>query len=432
MPSDWRLFFAPLPQNTILVNLLPPFTQPGNATARVAAFIRYFQSFFGVQSVTPNILTATSTTPPSLNPPASDVIGATIAAYPGFALGNPLVMTTLQLAAQTALPGGDPQAWAWAVQTVSTLNQLYILANGSVPPNLLFSVMEALYARGFTSVEDVLELPSEDFQQALTGTVAYDFAAAIYIHASTLGTPHKCPPFGPQAFTPINPGSLTDCVPPPYLSPLGPIAYLQEMLKVSERSTCDVPFPAALPDVQGQSLATVVAQRRGPIDTTLLATRANLETPLPLIDIVNECLEYAASTKPPGKHGTVYNTAEDVLAGHKLCVEECCTEQEKNHEAACHDPATLFAALPEYSTPGILASPPLAKPLLDVLVLSLSLSAPRSLRHVSSFTSAGSFWWYPLAFAGNAEVRDLSGRRSGGPTTPIRPRRRRHAVSAQR
>ena len=209
--------------------------------------------------------------------------------------------------------------------------------------------MEALYARGFTSTEDVLDLPPADFQQALTGTVAYDFAAQIHASAGTSQVPPKP---DQQTFTPINPGSLTDCVPPLYLSPLGPIAYLQEMLKVSEGSTCDDPFPAAHTDVQPQNLAAAITPRRGPIGTTLLATRANLETPLPLIDIVNECLEYAASTKPAAtSHGTVYNTAEDTLAGHTLCVEECCTEQEKN-DAACHDPATLFAALPEYSTPG--------------------------------------------------------------------------------
>ena len=248
-----------------------------------------------------------------------------------------------------------------------------------------------------------------DFQQALTGTVAYDFAAQIYTNA---GAPHVLPKPDQQTFIPINPGSLTDCVPPLHLSPLGPIAYLQEMLKISEGSTCDNMSPAHNVRPQGYgrrnvlffnstagvtvgmevsgtnipenttvvsvspapahtvtlsqattvtsgasitftmvTLRSVITQRRGPLGN-FAASGANCETPLPLIDIVNECLEYAASTKPDaGNHGTVYNTAEDTLAGHTLCVEECCTEQEKN-DAACHDPATLFAALPEYSTPG--------------------------------------------------------------------------------
>jgi Tc toxin complex TcA C-terminal TcB-binding domain len=350
LPSDWQTFFGPPPPpNLILVNLLPTFTLPGTPQVRVAAFIRHFQSFFGVQSVTANVPTANPAAPPNLNLPASDLIATTIAIG---SLAFPLTAAQLSGldADATTASGGDTQAKAWVLQAITTINNLATLTKPPiVPSDLQFSVMEALYARGFTRTDDVLDLPSADFQQALTGTVAYDFAAQIQGNA---GAPHKFPPIEPQTFTPINPGSLTDCVPPLYLSPLGPTAYLQEMLKVSEGSTCDDPFPAAHTDVQPQNLAAVIAPRRGPIGTTLLATRANLQTPLPLIDIVNECLEYAASTKPnAGNHGTVYNTAEDTLAGHTLCVEECCTEREKN-DAACHDPATLFAALPEYSTPG--------------------------------------------------------------------------------
>ena len=350
-PSDWQTFFGPPPPPNTVPGNLPLFTLPGSFTTRVAAFIRHFQSFFGVQSVAPIIPTANPAAPPSLNLPASDLIAATIGSLSFGAPFTAAQLSVLDSAAGTA-SGGNAQAKAWVLQAITTINNLATLTTPLVPSGLQFSVMEALYARGFTSSEDVLDLPFDDFQQALTGTVAYDSAAAIYVHASTSGTPHKCPPADSQTFIPINPGSLTDCVPPLHLSPLGPIAYLQEMLKVSEGSTCDDPFPAAHTDVQPQNLAAAIAPRRGPIGTTLLATRANLETPLPLIDIVNECLEYAASTKPDASnHGTVYNTAEDTLAGHTLCVEECCTEQEKN-DAACHDPATLFAALPEYSTPG--------------------------------------------------------------------------------
>ena len=38
----------------------------------------------------------------------------------------------------------------------------------------------------------------------------------------------------------------------------------------------------------------MLSQRRGPVGE-LAASCANLETPLPLIDIVNECLEYMAA-----------------------------------------------------------------------------------------------------------------------------------------
>jgi hypothetical protein len=350
-PTQWQTFFASLPVPIISgvhtpTAVLPPFTAPGTVAIRVAAFIRYFQSFFGVQSVTANVPTANPAAPPSLTLPASELIATTIGT-----LAFPLTaaqLSGLDTAAGVA-SGGDAEAKAWVLQAITAINNLAKLTTSTVPSSLQFSMMEALYARGFTSSEDVLDLPFADFQQALTGTVAYDFAAQIQRNAGAL---HEFPPTGSQTFIPINPGSLTDCVPPLCLSPLGPIAYLQEMLKVSEGSTCDDPFPAAQTDVQPQNLAAAITPRRGPIGTTLLATRANLETPLPLIDIVNECLEYVASTKSSISHGTVYNTAADALAGHTLCVEECCTEQEKDDDAACHDPATLFAALPEYSTPG--------------------------------------------------------------------------------
>ena len=61
----------------------------------------------------------------------------------------------------------------------------------------------------------------------------------------------------------------------------------------------------------------MLSQRRGPVGA-LTASCANLETPLPLIDIVNECLEYLAAAAPPA-NGTVYDTSGDELAGHELC-----------------------------------------------------------------------------------------------------------------
>ena len=232
--------------------------------------------------------------------------------------------------------------------------------------------MEALYARGFTSREQVLEHTQEDFQQALTGTIAYDDAPAIYANA---GKPHTFPGPGGGPFGPINPGCLTDCIPPMHLSPLGPVAYLSEMLQVSELSTCDDPFAAPAPGGH-TTLQAQIDERRGPVEK-LAVTQANLDTPLPLIDIVNECLEFMASTTPPGRQGTVYDTSEDEFAGHKLCDSHCdyggnhhdcgckhedceCKSKEKHyhddeesHEESreCHKPAVIFDAFPEYSTP---------------------------------------------------------------------------------
>ena len=132
--------------------------------------------------------------------------------------GGALVLAQLEAAAAAAIPG-DPQAQAWAVQAVWTINELFILANIPGAPSFHFSVMEALFARGFTTREQVLDLEFADFQQALTGTIAYDFATPIYANA---GPPIAFPPPPPPGFGPINPCCLTDCIPPSYLSPLGP------------------------------------------------------------------------------------------------------------------------------------------------------------------------------------------------------------------
>ena len=84
-----------------------------------------------------------------------------------------------------------------------------------------------------------------------------------------------------------------------------------------------------------------------------------------MIDIANECLEYMASQVVSGTtpvHGQVYDTSADALAGHALCRWEPCPDETKSD---CHDPAQLFAALPEYSTP---AAPVAANSAVEPLV----------------------------------------------------------------
>jgi hypothetical protein len=257
-------------------------------------------------------------------------------------------------------------------------------------------MVEALYARGFRSAADIVELDGAHFQDALAGTVAYDIAPQIYTAAGNIAGP------GPQnpasgGFSPVNPdGTLTNCIPAPCASPLGPVAYLQEMLTVSELSTCDdvtaatltlittaaaqagntvltfasaasvfagmsaagsgIPADTTVTDTTtttvtlGQSLTgaaaagtsvtftaptlgAVLSQRRGPLGD-LAASCANLETPLLLIDIVNECLEYLGAAAAPA-NGTVYDTVDDEA------------DDAGDDAMAAH----TLAALPQYSTP---------------------------------------------------------------------------------
>jgi Tc toxin complex TcA C-terminal TcB-binding domain len=367
-PAQWQAFFTANP------GYLPPFTQPGTVAARIAAFVQWVQTFFQLNVAGTVLNSVAAEVLPRFGIPKHDLIAQTIAAYPGFFFGMAINFAQLEAAAILAIPG-DEAAQAWAVQTVETLNELYILSQIPGQTSAFdFSVMEALFARGFTSREDVLDLPFDNFQQALTGTIAYDHAAAIYALA---GPPLVFPPPVPGGFGPINPGDLTDCIPPLEYSPLGPVAYLHDMLQVSQRSTCDHPFAPPAPG--HKKLQTLIDGRRGPIET-LAVTRANLETPLPLIDIANECLELMASKTPPVPPGAVYDTSQHHLGPYKLCDDhcengddhhdcacepECHCDDERHTHPDCHKPAAIFAALPEYSTP---ATPVAANSAVDPTV----------------------------------------------------------------
>jgi Tc toxin complex TcA C-terminal TcB-binding domain len=397
---------------------LPPFTQPvapgaapspaapapGYIALRIRAFIRAVHQFFTVSSAATSAQLPTAGTPPTLERPSFDPIGQVVADLPGsFRFGTALSSTDLTTAARTVF-GDDPTAQAWLAQAMTTIDELWQIASVVPDPTVTpgyslpdpvsfpFSVMEALYARGFQTARDIANLSGTDFQQALTGTVAYDFASALQAKAQVLAPTSPAAQTPGGAFQPVNPdGSLVSCVPPSCLSPSGPIAYLQELLSLSELSTCEAMVAAPLslttttdapsgtagltfasiagvttgmsasaagiPDgttvtaitttsvtlsgaltgnvttgstvaFSAPTLATVLSQRRGPVGE-LAASRANLATPLPLIDIVNECLEYLAAA--PATHGTVYNTPD--------------------RGPDDHDPARLLTARPEYSTP---------------------------------------------------------------------------------
>src|SRR4029077_20826834 len=68
-------------------------------------------------------------------------------------------------------------------------------------------------------------------------------------------------------------------------------------LTLSQAVAADVPA-GTLVTFTPVTVASVIAGRRGPL-ANLAATCANLETPLPRIDIVNECLEFMGSVAVP-------------------------------------------------------------------------------------------------------------------------------------
>ena len=378
--AQWTSFFTNVGNPT----WLPPFTQPvapgvsqsqtsqkaGYVALRIRTFIRAVQEFFTVSSVPTSAQLPAPGAPPTFDLPSFDPIVLAVAALPG-GLGAAFTAAQLATAVASVFPT-DLAAQAWLADAINAISELWqiasvvqnpVISGGYSLPNpvsLAFSVAEALYARGFRRASEISNLSGPDFQQALTGTVAYDFALSntggnpsLYQKAQAISPPSTSTGQTGGSFQPINPdGSLVNCIPPHCLSPLGPIAYLQEMLKLSQASTCENPW--APPATTGQTtLGDAIGARRGSVGS-LLADCANIETPLPVIDIVNECLEFLGATQPPPSgstlvpSGTIYDTSADELAGYKLCQDDGCCEEK---DCDCHQPAAIFSALPEYSTP---------------------------------------------------------------------------------
>lgn len=317
-------------------NLLPPFTQPGTPAQRAAAFIRFLHQFFAVPAAAIPGSGSAPAGPPVLGVPVADIFARFSQAYAAegggtFVFGTAPDANAVAAAIADTFPD-DPRAQAWLAETIEIIDELYRLTSFAASQEQRFSLMEALYSRGFRTAADVRALSRNDFQQALIGTVAHDFAAQLH------------PEPGPDEkkdstyFQPVNPdGTLTDCLPPAHLSPFGPVAFLHEMLLASTTSTCDQPW------VPGEQirLGDQLAARRGPIGD-LHATHADLDTPLPAIDLVNESLETLVADVVAGggaMSGAIYDTAGDALAGHQL--------ERPGHPG--HEPAVLFAAIPEHS-----------------------------------------------------------------------------------
>ena len=355
-----------IPKGTaITFNALPPFTLPGTPDTRLNAFLRHVRKFFDMAFDLASIPLKTADAAPMFDIPAIDVIVSFVTAYQGL-IGGPFTFGSnpfndpdpnVDLSVQSVFPG-NTSAQSWLNQRVRVLNELCLLAGvTSIPqlpatPSFAFSVAEALYSRGFTSKEDIQALSFSEFEDALRGTVAFPEANPIYVKAwAPAAVPGPMSPPSSGTFQPINPGSLVNCIPPCYLSPLGPVEYLHELLNLSEESTCTNPFAPALKG--RQTLGDVIASRRGPLGN-LAVTAANAETQIPLIDIVNENLENLAAILPATPVGVIYDTATDNVSGHKLCVKE---SKDSDH---CHKPCRLLETLPEHSSPAVPVGQPTA------------------------------------------------------------------------
>ena len=336
--SAWRDLFG----SPIDATLLPPFTAPGTPEERVSGFVRHVAKFFAVGTAADRPDDPVLDAPPRFHALDTDPLTVFVERFEvrhgsPFQFGQPWVDADVTAAVEDVFPSAEaPEAQAWLYETVWIIDQLALLAQG-VPDGLVFSVMEALYARGFTRRRDVGALALAEFRDALVGTVAFEHAATIHGNGEGLVEP---PPPGQGEVRAVNPdGCLVNCVPPEHRSPLGPFAYLRALLELREDATCEGTAEGG----EVPTLGELLTGRRGPVGD-LLVTAANAGTRLPLIDLVLESLE-ALAADPANPAGAVHQTNNTVVAGHRL--DE-------------HDPEMLFAAVPEHSTPATPVAEPAA------------------------------------------------------------------------
>ncbi|MBR7834178.1 hypothetical protein KDL01_12960 [Actinospica durhamensis] len=352
----WTAFLTAHPQ------FLAPFTNPPGAytstTDRIRAFLRSVQHFYTTGTATPADLTLAPGSAPMLDRYGFDPLQSFLVEYydatgVAFTFGTSAAADASAQAAIAAVFPTDAAAAAWLTLAVAAISDLAAVTAGLVPAasknaaSLEFSIIEALYARGFTSKSAIAALDQADFGAAVAGSVAFQWAAAIWTNAGGVAGGSGGQP-GP--FVPVNPdGTLTDCIPPEQLSPLGPVAYLSELLSAGPDSTCD-----AVRSPSGNDFASALLDRRGDLGG-LLATAANLSTRLPVVDLVNECLENMASavaTSAGPVCGKEYETAGDAVGDHRLAPPGSDGEPgAAPGDPYRHGPAALFAALPEHSSP---------------------------------------------------------------------------------
>ncbi|KAI9162987.1 insecticidal toxin complex protein [Paramyrothecium foliicola] len=230
-----------------------------------------------------------------------DVLVRFFASFSAFSFSNPMDSSMRQQIYDAALGLFEASTCvaSFVTKAVESLWTLFNVTKLELQPSLRFSYMEALYARGFTTVGSILQLSEASFTRALIGTVAFARASGIYAAAKTL-------PWDPDDgdtppginFRPINSGSLIDCIPPEHLSPFSPIQYLHDLLELADGE---------------QTLQNVLKPRRGDLGS-LLVTHANGDLALPIIDIVNENLEnFALGFVQEANERKVFNTLDNGL-----------------------------------------------------------------------------------------------------------------------
>ena len=205
--------------------MLPAFTLPGSNAQRIESFIRHLKKFFSVTLDNSYDDTSGSHGVPVIGVSDHDILQLFFSSSYGstFKFSDALQPTTLHTKLQDLFTQDeDGQLVEWVENAVTVLQLLYQLASSATDQApLLFSIMEALYSRGFITAASVSTLDDSQFKHALQGTVAYEHFDKIKAKAQEIdpSTSSGAVPGGP--FAPVNSGDLINCIPPENLSPFG-------------------------------------------------------------------------------------------------------------------------------------------------------------------------------------------------------------------
>ncbi|KAH8728864.1 hypothetical protein GQ44DRAFT_818552 [Phaeosphaeriaceae sp. PMI808] len=348
----WRAFWLPVkqtPNDTTparRVSLLPNYTLPGSPKQRTEAFIKYISTLFAVAEVTVQSQFQNENGVPALARQQDDILNMFFDALPGFSFAIDLDDNAIDIALNSL--SIDERMKEWAKKTLHIIAFLHTITTfaqqdkQSDPEQ--FSLMEALYARGFITADRIATLSKTQFREAMAGTVAYrqapsgkSIAELIYQIAAPMST--TVPNIGPEpdfSFSPVNPGQLVNCIPPPHLSPFGPIMYLKLLLSLKLIAATSNPAVEV-------TLGKILQDRRGPLGT-LQVSRANMEMCVPLFDMANESLEALVaqlSLNSSTLHGAVFDTDDENIGGSfKL-----------GSQDGDLDPSNAQLAIPQHSSP---------------------------------------------------------------------------------
>ncbi|MEG4274722.1 MULTISPECIES: hypothetical protein, partial [unclassified Microcoleus] len=166
--------------------LLPEFTKPGTTQERIQAFIRHLRKFFDVANVFDSPPVPTIAETPVFSRSPGNPLDQLLANYPGGFSFSEWDADQLATTVCKIFPG-DPKAQQQFIEWLSCIQSVINLTNGISPIEIQFSVIEALWARGFTNGDVIGKFSNAtDFTEALAGSVAYAYAGIIWENASVI------------------------------------------------------------------------------------------------------------------------------------------------------------------------------------------------------------------------------------------------------